>query len=101
MNILLIIWDQDEIRYALLPSVALKGYHYKHWDGQIVGQGAEKVINSKGQAINVHEEIMDAFDRFGLEDGLAQNRQDLKKYLHHKPPYHKIHFVVRIGWIDV
>lgn len=91
MNVLLIILDHDELRYALVPLALIKQYRYHQWDGQIVGRSKDN---------DVHEEIEDVFDRLGLEDGLTKRQRDLRKYLYRKPPFFDIQLVIKIGWVD-
>jgi hypothetical protein len=89
MNVLLIILDQDELRYALVPLALIKQYRYHKWDGVIIGK-----------TIDVHDEIEELFDRLGLETGLAKKKRDLRKYLYKKPPFRDIQLVIKIGWIE-
>lgn len=89
MNALLLILDQEELRYALVPLALLKQYNYKKWDGVYVGRTVE-----------THQEIEEVFDRLGLEDGLSKRKRDLRKYLYRKPPFKDIQLVIKIGWID-
>jgi hypothetical protein len=91
MNVLLLILDHDEIRYALVPLSLLKQYHYHQWDGQIVGKDEDN---------GWHNEIEEVFDRLGLEDGLPKRRRDLRKYLYKKPPFKNIQLIIKIGWVD-
>lgn len=92
MNVLLLILDHDEIRYAVLPLKIIREYNYKAIDGMVIGKHN---ISSE-----LEEQIMELFDRLGLEDGLPKRQRDLKKYLHAQPPFRKINFVVRIGWLE-
>ena len=92
MNVLLLILDHDELRYALVPLVLIKQYSYHQWDGQIVGRTRD--------THDIHWEIEEVFDRLGLEDGLSKRKRDLRKYLYHKPPFHDIQLVIKIGWVD-
>lgn len=92
MNALLLILDHDELRYALVPLALIKQYHYHLWDGQIVGKTAD--------VQRIHDEIIEVFDRLGLEDGLPKRRRDLRKYLYRKPPFYDIQLVIKIGWVD-
>ena len=90
MNILLIILDDSMLRYAVVPRYVLKGYHYKHWDGVII-------TDDNWPLEDVAEEIMEVFKRLGLVKG---HNQDLRKYMHAKPPYTDIGVVLRIGWVS-
>jgi len=91
MNVLLLILDNDDLRYALVPLSLIKQYRYHQWDGQIVGHTKDN---------GTHEEIKDVFDRLGLEDGLPKRQRDLRKYLYLKPPYSNIQLIIKIGWVE-
>lgn len=91
MNVLLLILDNDELRYALVPLCLIKQYRYRKWEGQIVGASEDN---------GTHEEIKQVFDRLGLENGLPRPQRDLRKYLYLKPPFTNIQLIIKIGWID-
>lgn len=89
--ILLLILDNDKIRYAVLPPKELSGYKYRNWTNAIVRTQNEPYA----------DEVMDVFDRLGLETKRPRREQDLRRFLFdRRPNFTNVTQVVSIGWIE-